>query len=207
MKTRSVTTYRKLMKVDKYLRNGLNIGYNNKAKGPSYVWYKLYKSKIDMINRKSRCSFHEDVRVDESHRCRVSDYKHSGYDRGHLANDADFDYNIKELRKTYTLSNVVPQKPYLNRYVWLGIERYARYVVRKLGYAYVINMMLYKDDVVIGDNVKVPTILYKVIMNNKKEFLKIFKCHRDTRDKKLKHHVVDFDTLVTDMGDYRVQCY
>ena len=37
-----------------------------------------------------------------------------GYDVGHLANDASFDYNKETLYDTYSTANVIPQLPEIN---------------------------------------------------------------------------------------------
>ena len=62
------------------------------------------------------------------YRSHSRDYTHSGYDRGHLANDASFDYDMKIVRKTYTMANIIPQAPMVNRKTWIKAEKLERSV-------------------------------------------------------------------------------
>ena len=198
----SITTYRNLIKEDIYLKGIIDIGYSFKHKGAVYSWAKLTKKKINSCNIKKRPCFYSDKRIPKEYRSYVSDYLNSGYDRGHLISDASFDNNIENLKAVYKLSNIVPQKPHLNRYVWKGIERYSRYVTMVLGYTYVINIMLYKDEK-IGNGISVPFIMYKLIMNNKHGFLKVFRVRQDNITKGLKYYLSDAKTLKKDIKKYK----
>ena len=200
MNKTSIGTYRKMVGEDVYLNNKIHIGYNLEAKGCDYVWYRLSKHTVNKNNIKKRKSFYTDKRLPRESRSHYGDYTGTGYDRGHLASDASFDYSDEVLKDVYVLSNVVPQRPDLNRKVWSGIERYTRYITHKLGYLYVMNVMLYKDDVTIGNGVKVPTVLYKILMNNKHKVLRIFRCVQSDDVVGLKRYLVDFDTFKTDVA-------
>ena len=61
---------------------------------------------------KKRPSFYTEKNLKKKYRSHTRDYTHSGYDRGHLANDASFDYDKKIVRKTYTMANIIPQHFY-----------------------------------------------------------------------------------------------
>jgi len=197
----SITTYRNLIKEDIYLKGIIDIGYSFKYKGPVYVWAKLTKKKINNNNIKKRPCFYSDKRIPKQYRSYVSDYLNSGYDRGHLISDASFDNNKENLKAVYKLSNIVPQTPYLNRYVWKGIERYSRYVTNVLGYTYVMNILIYKDGK-IGNGIGVPYIMFKLIMNNKHKFLKVFRVRQDNITKGLKYYLSDIDRLKKDIKKY-----
>lgn len=54
------------------------------------------------------------------------DYKGTGYDRGHLAPAADFTSSQKDMDKTFYMSNMTPQRPYLNRKAWKALETKVR---------------------------------------------------------------------------------
>jgi endonuclease G len=55
-----------------------------------------------------------------------NDYTHSGYDRGHMAPNADFDDTAKNAVMTFFIANVWPQTPAVNRGEWLKTERETR---------------------------------------------------------------------------------
>jgi len=198
MKRHSVRTYYKLLPYDLYLKSLINIGYSNEYKGPSFVWYRLSKRNVNKNNIKKRMLFRPDYRLDKNIRAKTKDYYKSGYDKGHLASDASFDYSKKALKDVYIYSNVVPQKHSMNAYIWGNIERYARYVTLKLGYTYVVNIVLYGKEF-IGNNISVPVVMYKVIMNNKNKFLKIFKVRQEDTNRSLKHYVITYEELIKDL--------
>ena len=91
------------------------ICYDYKMKGAKYVAYTLNGSLVNAVNVKKRSSFYTEKNLPKKYRSHTKDYTHSGYDRGHLANDASFDYDPKIVRKTYTMANIIPQAPTVNR--------------------------------------------------------------------------------------------
>ena len=104
------------------------ICYDYKAKGAKYVAYTLVGTKVNSVNIKKRNSFYTEKNLPKKYRSHTKDYTHSGYDRGHLANDASFDYNTKALAKTYTMANIIPQAPNVNRKTWIKAEKLERKV-------------------------------------------------------------------------------
>ena len=55
-----------------------------------------------------------------------SDYTNSGYDRGHMAPNADFNDTYGNAVMTFFIANIWPQTPQLNRVEWLGTETETR---------------------------------------------------------------------------------
>ena len=201
IKMYSITDYKKLFKIDMYLNKKIfKVGYSFKVKNPFYVWYKLSKNKLNKKGISIRLSFNEDYSIPSEYRSKNSDYYKSGYDKGHMASDASFDYDINTLSKTYLLSNVVPQKPNFNRKGWLKAERYSRIVTKKLKYLYVFNIILYGDNY-IGNKVYVPTTIYKILINKKNKFLKIFKFNQTDDDTKIKDNIITYQQLIQEVKD------
>jgi endonuclease G len=194
----SVGYYYKLMAYDRYLKSVIKIGYNNKYKGPSFVWYRLSKGTINRSNIRLRNTFKPDYRIESRYRVTDKDYKNSGYDRGHLASDASFDYNLKALNDIYVYSNAIPQKHKMNAYVWGGIEKYARYITLKLKYTYVINLVIYGNKT-IGKGVGVPDTMYKVILNKKNKFMKIFRVKQSDTARSLKNYEISYEDLINEI--------
>lgn len=113
--------------------------------------------------------FVEDSRLPADWLNRLEDFKHSGYDRGHLAPSADMPTPAADAQ-SFLLSNIVAQDPKLNRNLWAAIEK----AVRALGrhrQIYVITGPLWKGAHVkwLQDRVMVPTHLYKLVYDPSNE--------------------------------------
>jgi DNA/RNA endonuclease G (NUC1) len=57
---------------------------------------------------------------------RHSDYIRSGYDRGHMAPNGDFNDSYEDAVKTFFIANVWPQLPSVNRSDWVKTENETR---------------------------------------------------------------------------------
>ena len=55
-----------------------------------------------------------------------SEYTNSGYDRGHMAPNADFNDTYENALLTFFIANVWPQTPEVNRATWLRTENETR---------------------------------------------------------------------------------
>jgi len=177
------------------------ICYNYKMKGAKYVSYTLDGNKVNVINIKKRNSFYTEKNLPKKYRSHNKDYTHSGYDRGHLANDASFDYSKKVVRKTYSMANIIPQAPQVNRKTWIKAEKLERRVASKLGEVSVINGVVYSSDPKkIGKNrIAIPDGFWKMIYNDDKDYKKCFYykngLYTIVQGDKLKSHLVDCETL------------
>jgi len=171
--------------------------YSYKHKGALAVWYELDGSLVHKNNIKERPNFYSEKNIPVKYRSKSSDYIKSGFDRGHLASDASFDYDKKSQTKTYSMANVVPQYPVLNRNIWIKAEKYERLIASKLGNATVINLVDYSNSqTTIGKNkISVPNGFYKIILNNKAQFEKCFKYENKERinikKDDLKNHLIN----------------
>jgi endonuclease G, mitochondrial len=92
--------------------------FSQKLKEPLYVTYTLYKGGGDCS--RSGMSFKNNVARIQT--ATATDYAHSGYDIGHLANAEDFASNCAKERMTFVFYNALPQTPNLNRGVWKSFE-------------------------------------------------------------------------------------
>jgi len=54
------------------------------------------------------------------------DYSYSGFDRGHIAPNADFNDTYENALMTFFIANIWPQTPELNRVEWLETENKTR---------------------------------------------------------------------------------
>lgn len=73
-----------------------------------------------------------------------SDYKYSGYDRGHLAAAGNHKTNQKHLEQTFYLSNMAPQVGVgFNRDSWNRLEKYVRKLAKTSNGVYCCTGPLY----------------------------------------------------------------
>ena len=171
------------------------ICYSYKYKGALAVWYELDGNLVNKNNIKNRPDFYNEKNIPIQYRAKSQDYINSGFDRGHLAPDANFDYDLKTQVKTYSMANIVPQYPTLNRKAWIKAEKYERLIASKLKTITVINLIDYsKSTQQIGNNkLSVPNTFYKIIFNDEKNFKKCFKYENieiDPGTDKLRNHQI-----------------
>lgn len=91
-------------------------------------------------------------------------YQDSGYDRGHLAWDAAFDYDQDALNWTYNLElNIIPMKPNVNRFQWSHIESIAMRLAMKYELV-VVDLLTASDETLKNTSLNIPKEMYKFIM-------------------------------------------
>ena len=171
--------------------------YNYSYKASTYVAYTVNGQKLSnaKIRIKKRPSFYPEKSIPVKYRSYPEDYTNSGYDRGHMANHADFNYSANLVYMTYSMANIVPQNPEVNRQTWVKAEKYERNIAKKLGYVSVINIITYADKPTrIGKHqIAVPADFIKVVYNNDKDFKKCFSYSNsatDTKNDKLRDHEI-----------------
>ena len=101
---------------DKILHKiAFDICYSCKKKEPNFVTYALYSNLVNKNNySRKHISFKPDYELPKQCRSYSKDYTHSGYDRGHKAPNAAFDYLKKIQKETFLMSNIAPQAKWLN---------------------------------------------------------------------------------------------
>jgi endonuclease G, mitochondrial len=99
-----------------------------------------------------------------------NDYLNSGYDRGHQVPSADMRWSKQALEATYLYSNIVPQKPELNRGAWAELEDWVRrYVHYSNERCFVVTGPVLGDGLGLlnkpsaKDNVSVPVHCFKAL--------------------------------------------
>ena len=108
--------------------------------------------------------FHAETALPDDERSEIGDYVRSGFDRGHMAPSGDMP-DAAEDHESFSLANVVPQSPRLNRGSWAAMESYVRRLTASLGETYVVTGPLFEGATVrrIGGRVLVPTSTWKAI--------------------------------------------
>jgi len=144
------------------------LSYNEEAEQPSWVTYFLtadnYQSTIS--RKEADANFKEDIEV-VSGSASLEDYKHSGYDRGHMAPAGDMKYNLTTYQESFLLSNVSPQNHELNTGLWRRIEEKVRKWQKRDGKLWVVTgPVLRKGLPTIGENkVAIPDAYFKILLD------------------------------------------
>ena len=102
-------------------RGDFLIGWSDSLRHPVWVAYHV-KARADHEYTEKRPAFSRDHAVPAA--AGPSDYAKSGFDRGHMAPNYAMltRYGESVQKKTFLMSNIVPQTPSLNRGVWRDIE-------------------------------------------------------------------------------------
>lgn len=94
----------------------------------------------------------------------VSDYTKSGFDRGHMSPDADMP-NAFAQNESFSLANMTPQTPSLNRVTWRGIEDAVRKTAVESGDVYIVTGAIAStNSKVMKDDVRIPEFIYKAVL-------------------------------------------
>lgn len=104
----------------------LDIAFDVRTRTPLYVLERLHPRTQNAANARDarRRHFYEESSLPVHFRSRNQHYKHTSFDRGHMAPAADF----ANSKATYNLINVAPQDPVINRGVWNRLEGWVRRV-------------------------------------------------------------------------------
>ena len=144
--------------------NGFNVMYSGVSRTP--LWSAEYLNPERLSSKiKREDNFHEETRIAERHRALLSDYRGSGYDRGHMAPNGDMGNKDAQF-DSFSLSNMIPQSPKNNQEVWRKLEEATRAVVTKQKQdAYVVTGPVFEGKRLktIGQGVIVPTAVYKAV--------------------------------------------
>lgn len=146
-------------------RKSYVVAVDTLSKLPVWVSYRLRpEDALGCIKRSN--SFAADASFDKGERAELIDYAKSGYDIGHLVPCADQSFDEQSERESFLLTNMVPQRPNLNRGLWKKLESYIRFMAWKTKHTLIVytGPIYLKSSQTIGPNkVTVPTGFYKII--------------------------------------------
>ncbi len=109
-------------------------------------------------------SFHVEAREPEAERATLADYDGSGFDRGHMAPVGDFG-NPSEEAATFSLGNMVPQRPELNRFLWQDVESTVRRLAITHGEAWIVTGPVVPPDAArLAGCVAIPSATWKAVL-------------------------------------------
>eukprot|EP00099_Drosophila_melanogaster_P019440 NP_610737.1 endonuclease G [Drosophila melanogaster] len=155
------------------------LSYDRRNRVPHWVFEHLTAESVaknDAVDR-SKCDFKQDESIHPFFRSQNTDYRRSGYDRGHMAAAGNHRLHQKHCDETFYLSNMAPQVGQgFNRDAWNTLEAHVRRLTKTYSNVYVCTGPLYlphkeddgksyvKYEVIGANTVAVPTHFYKVIV-------------------------------------------
>jgi len=97
------------------------------------------------------------------------------------------------------MANIIPQSAIVNQKTWIKVEKYGRMLAKKFGYINSISIAKYEDlSNKIGNDIIIPTKLYRIYYNNEVKFEKCFmyknQLNIDYKNDRLVNHEVNCDT-------------
>ena len=138
------------------------LSYNHRNGGPNWVAWHTDESNLGDAKRKDR--FHPDPDLPRDWQILPTDYKNSGYDRGHVCPSGDRTNSPEDNDTTFCMSNMMPQTPELNRNVWASLEDYLRDQVKAGNEVYEVAGPAGNAGTIAGGAVVVPKYCWKVAL-------------------------------------------
>jgi endonuclease G len=130
---------------------------------PNWVAWRVTRADMGRLQRED--SFRPDDRLPKGWaRVVPNDYTRSGYDKGHMAPNADRDSSPESMASTFLMTNMVPQTGDLNQGPWAKLEGYLRTLVTRGSDVYVI-AGAYGEKGRLKDKVTVPTNTWKIAVS------------------------------------------
>jgi endonuclease G len=140
------------------------LSYNNDKGEPNWVSWSLQASDIGDVERQN--NFHPEQTLPKGfNRVTPDDYTGSGFDRGHVCNSKDRTTTEADNSETFSMANMLPQTPDLNRHVWESLESYSRTLAQQGNQLFIIAGG-YGSAKTIGraNKVNVPTNCWKIVL-------------------------------------------
>jgi endonuclease G len=149
---------------DLLCRLGYAISHNPDKRVANWVAYHLTAEKMNGIHPRSE-DFRPDPDLSEDKRSKLSDYKGSGFHRGHMAPAASMKWSERAMSESFLLSNMAPQVGGFNSGIWKSLETKVRKWVTERDELYVVTGNTFESEIhaPLKGNVVVPSHCFKVI--------------------------------------------
>lgn len=147
------------------IRSQYVLGYNPNRNVANWVSWNLNSSWYGDVPRYSGNFITDTSLPDSFSKVKHSDYTNSGYDRGHMVRSEERTRTVEDNKSTFLLTNILPQRPDLNRGVWLNLENYCEELCKKENKElFVIAGGIFHSVNRIKDLVAVPDSFFKIIV-------------------------------------------
>lgn len=146
-------------------RKGYTLSYNKSRLVPDWVAYELtYQETLGQVPREK--GFYPDPEV-RSNQATVDDYRHSEWDRGHMAPAGDMKWSKEAMKESCYFTNICPQNPDLNGGKWRILEEKCRDLASEYSSIQVVCGPIIENSKLgsIGNNhVQIPDAFFKVLL-------------------------------------------
>ena len=144
--------------------DGFAIYYSPQDKKPIYTVEKLSQERLSGQRPRRSNQFYEEARLPFAERAQLSDYKGSGYDRGHNAPAGDMNTD-RSMAQSFSLANMMPQARQNNQGIWAkNVEEATRLYAKRIpGDIYVYTGSVGNAGSIGRGRVTIPTHLYKLV--------------------------------------------
>lgn len=148
-------------------RQGYFILHDNAAKIPTWGAWEVRADRVNGCWPRTNAFVADQSLGAKS--ARPDDYAGTGYDKGHLANDAHQSYDQQVEYESFLMTNMMPQLPGLNRGIWKLLETATgAWAFNRQTILIVYGGPIYKgNEKRIGTGVLVPVAFYKIIIDRR----------------------------------------
>jgi endonuclease G len=138
--------------------------YNAAHKQADWVFYALGANELRACVKRAN-SFRPDQRIPANQGPQLSDYKGSGFDRGHLTPSGDNRWSALAQSESFLLTNMSPQPSRFNSGIWARLELLVRAWAKNMGGLWVATGPVLRDGLptIGGGRVSVPEYYYKAL--------------------------------------------
>lgn len=182
---------------DIIIHTAYTLKYSEEHEQAEWVAYKLTAERVRGSYKRTN-DFRPDPKV-KTGSASLSDYKGSGYDRGHLAPAGDMKWSATAMSESFYMSNMSPQVPGFNRGIWKKLEEQVRTWAKANEEIYIVTGPVLTDNLPLirRNKVAVPNHYYKVILDYKEPELKGigFVLPNESSKKSLQTYAVSIDSV------------
>jgi len=126
----------------------------------------------------------------------------SGFDRGHMAPNYGIAtrFGKEGQKQTFLMTNIVPQRPRLNRGPWRELEwQIARYYAQTCGSVWIITGPIFEGEpTYLPSGVRIPNGFYKIAVDIREDTIRVMPFvfyHDSLRHEWLRRHLVSVDQI------------
>jgi len=147
---------------------GFSVGFDTLRKNPGWVSYHLKSEWLKAGKTLAERDFKPDPALPAHWMADLADFKRSGYDRGHLARQADMrGRSLLCEEQACFLVNISPQKAEFNQTTWLNLENAVQRWTHQSGELWVVAGPWFDNQrELLNQNTDIPDGFYKIVIKN-----------------------------------------